>query len=483
MSRLAQSTQQYLYANRFGLLVFCCLSLMTAIALATSQEKQAMNPQTNHSELIISSQLSQSKLIKGEISTVYLDVSIKAPKLKRQQGLQRASDIIVLLDRSGSMSEAKKMTYAKAAIHDLLSRLNERDRFALISFANNATVHSPLTAVTSSHREKLKAIVDSMGSGGGTNISAGINNAAELLSHSQQHHARKVLLLSDGQANQGITDLNGLNQLVTKLTQKESVLSTIGMGLDFNETLMSSLSDYGMGSYAYLEDLSGLGSIFSDHLNATRNIYAASSNIQLQLTEGVELVDAGGYPLTHTGANSYEIKTGQLLGGKDKKFVMSFKVKTKEIGNIDLGNMHIEYQAQGLTKQQTLNSEPLMLAVVAPENRKEAIASINKDVYKQSVLKNNLGRMQKKLSYWVREGNKKKADLMISEYRDEISKAEQQAAMPLASVEMDDKLQEMESSVADAFSGERFHQEEKRKRAAKSLQMRSINEQRAIKAN
>ncbi len=256
-------------------------------------------------------------------------------------------------------------------------------------------------------------------------------------------------------------------------------MSSIGMGLDFNEILMSSLADYGMGNYAYLENLSGLGEIFARNLNATRAIFAANSTMTVTVADGVDLIDAAGYPISKDGANTYSVTTGQLLGNSDKKFVMTFNVKAQTTGDLSLGKMHLSYQVQGENLQQAIAQQQLTLAAVEPERRQESVASIDRDVYQQSWIKNNLGLMQKKLSHWVREGNKDKADQVINEYRQEVAKAEKQAAMPLASPELDEKISAMKSSVADAFNGNRADQEIKRKRAAKSLQIGSIKEQRA----
>jgi len=478
MYKLSKSISRSLYSNRLGLLAFICLSLLTAVVLAITPKKSPPAPPLTGA-VNIQTALSQTKLVQGETSTIYLDVSMQAPGLDIAQSKQRASDIIVILDRSGSMSGANKMSFAKAAIRDLLARLNEHDRFALVSFSNNAIVHSSLAPVNSARREQLLATVNSIQPGGGTNIGAGLSHAVKLLAANRQNHASKVLLLSDGQVNQGITDLAGLNRLVAGITQQESVLSSIGMGLDFNETLMSSLADYGMGTYAYLENLSGLGELFADNLNTTRNIYTANSHLILNLANGVELIDAGGYPISKEKNNSYLIKTGQLLDNNSKKFVMTFHVTAAETGSISLGKIQLAYQRQG-THQQAVAPEKLQLAVVEAAQRPAAVASIDEAVYKRSWLKNNLGRMQKKLSRYISSGDKDKADQVIHEYRDEVAKAEKQAAMPIASEEMDTQLKEMEISVNDAFTGSRVDQEVKRKRAAKSLQMGSIKQQRTL---
>ena len=391
---------------------------------------------------------------------------------------QRATDMIIVLDRSGSMSEAKKMPYAKAAIRNVLSRLNENDRFALISFANNAIIHSPLIPVGSAKREYLNGMVNSIVSSGGTNMGDGLNAALRIMSNNDSERAKKVLLLSDGQANQGVTGPEGLSSIATRLTHTGSVLSSIGMGLNFNETLMATLADHGMGHYAYLEDLSGLGQILASDLNDTRNIVANSSTLKISLGDGVQLNDAGGYPLSRSGS-TVSIATGQLLSNSDKKFVMTFNVPTTHVGQVQLGQMRLIYKAQGNEYQSGMNDESLMLAVVEPERREEAISSIDRDVYKQSWLKNNLGRMQKKLSQWVREGNKDEAQKVIADYRHAVEEAEAAGNVPMASVEMDDKLDAMKSEVNEAFAGSRQDQEVKRKRSAKSIQFGAIKEQRS----
>ncbi len=468
--------------NRFGLFVYGGLIIMTAVMLAISkgalsfpQIEKVLRPTGS---VQVTGKLSQTKLVQGGQKTVYMDVSIMPPEMEIMIAPQRATDMIIVLDRSGSMSEAKKMPYAKAAIRNVLSRLNSNDRFALVSFSNNAIVHSQLVPISSAKREYLQNTVNSIVPSGGTNMGDGLNAALRIMANNDSERARKVLLLSDGQANQGITSPEGLSAIATRLTNTGSVLSSIGMGLNFNETLMAKLADHGMGHYAYLEDLSGLGQILARDLKDTRNIVANGSTLEIMLGDGVQLVDAGGYPLVRNGS-TVSIATGQLLSNTDKHFVMTFNIPTANVGQVQLGQMRLVYQAQGNKYQTALNNESLMLAVVEPERKEEAISSIDHDVYKQSWLKNNLGRMQKKLSKWVREGNKDEAQKVIADYRYAVEEAEVASNVPMASVEMDDKLDAMKSEVSEAFAGSRQDQEVKRKRSAKSIQFGAIKEQRS----
>ncbi len=429
-------------------------------------------------QIQIKTKLSQTKLVQNGANTVFMDITFIPPRFNNIRPQQRATDMIIVLDRSGSMSEAKKMPYAKAAIWDVLGRLNDNDRFALVSFANNAIVQSPLVSVTASNRSYLNNVVSSIHAAGGTNMGEGLHAALNLFANNSSERAKKILLLSDGQANQGITNPEQLAQIASRVSQHGAVLSSIGMGLGFNETLMAKLADYGMGHYSYLEDLSGLAAILARDLNDTRNIYANSSSLEVVLGDGVQLIDAGGYPISHTGSSTVRITTGQMLANTPKHFVMSFNVPTAHVGTVSLGSMRLNYQTNGEQLQTMVNAEELVLAVVAPEFRIQAQQSIDKDVYKNTWLENNMGRMKKKVSQWLREGKKDQAKQAINEYRQEVQAASAVSNISLATPEMKGKLEAMEKEVDDAFDGSMLDQQVKRNRSAKSMQYESISSQR-----
>jgi Ca-activated chloride channel family protein len=429
----------------------------------------------------ISAKLSQTRFVQNEANTVFLDVSISAPSLPDTGTRPRATDMIIVLDRSGSMSEDNKMPYAKAAVWDIIGRLNESDRFALVSFADNALVQSPLVTVSATNKGVLNNLVSQITPSGSTNMSDGLNAALQLLEHSAGEGARKIVLLSDGQANQGITDPELLGQMAARATHHGAVLSTIGMGLGFNEALMAKLADHGMGHYAYLEDLSGLGNVLNRDLNETLRIYAHSSTLEISLADGVRLVDAGGYPVNPLTGSAISIPTGQLLAGTAKHFVMTFTIPNAAVGNLALGDMKLNYGVEGATQQTALDAAKLKLAVVAPERRQEAVNSIDKNIYQQSWLENNLGLVKKKIGEMVRSGNKPAAKQAISEYRKEMKAAEAAASVPLTDAKLDEKLKKLESEVDEAFTGSAPEQDVKRNRAAKSMQYEGIKDQRKSK--
>jgi Ca-activated chloride channel family protein len=436
----------------------------------------------NSEQVLLNGKISQKTLVQNSDNTVYLDISIKAPtRAAAKTETVRPSDMMIILDRSGSMAAEKKMSFAKAAIHDVLSQLTSNDRFALVSFSDNAIVHSSFVAINAANRENLHRVVDTIPADGSTNMGDGLQSGLQLMSSNRDHNERlkKVLLLSDGQANQGLTEPRQLASIVTQITKTGAVLSTIGMGLDFNETLMATLADYGMGHYSYLEELSGLGAILEKDLSDTRSIYATASFIDVILGNNVTLVDAGGYPITQISPNTVRITTGQILDNTDKSFVMTFTVPNQKTGSLSLGQMQLNYQA-GKSQLQTRLAEDLKLTVVESSRQDEALKSVDSAVYKKTWTENNLGRMKKALSDSVRAGNKAKAQQAISDYRQAVEKAQKASNVPLLTPEVEKELTNMNNQVEESFKGEEAEQDVKRKRSAKSIQNESIINQRSM---
>src|SRR5215468_8418998 len=260
--------------------------------------------------------LSQTNLVQGSNGVMYLDLSITTPAATLSPSSVKATDIIVVLDRSGSMAAENRLPYAKEAVRRLLRQLQADDRFALITFDSVAVVDTELTPVTDAARERIVGRVNAIQPGSSTNIGDGLLKARALLQGNVGERRRKVILLSDGEANMGIVDPRELAKIAASFTGHNAVLSTIGMGLGFNETLMAALADYGMGHYAYLEHLEKLGEILEQDMSDTRQVFASASSLEIACGDGVTVTDVGGYPIDLTAQpGTARVATGQLLGG------------------------------------------------------------------------------------------------------------------------------------------------------------------------
>src|SRR5262249_7377510 len=125
--------------------------------------------------------LSQTKLVQGSNATLSLDLTIATPPAALASSGAKASDVVVVLDRSGSMAAENRLPYAKEAVRSLVSRLQAEDRFALITFDSVAVVNTELTPVTDTVRKQILRRLEAIQPGASTNISDGLLKARALL--------------------------------------------------------------------------------------------------------------------------------------------------------------------------------------------------------------------------------------------------------------------------------------------------------------
>lgn len=440
----------------------------------------------NVSEMTVQAELSQTKLIQGQDSTVYVNLGIHTPVLTTlmQAGdalvSRTPTDLVVVLDRSPSMLAANKWPYAKAAVLELIQKLGPADRLGLIGFDRSAKVYAGLLAVTPETRPRLRELVQRMTVGSATNIGAGLKRAGDMLGRRPSERVKKIILLSDGETNTGITDPQALAKMASEISDHHIVLSTIGMGLGFNEALMAALADHGMGHYAYLEHLGALGGILVKDLQETRSLYAERSALYIELSDGVKLVDAAGYPIERLSGseNQLRIKTGQLLWGAHKPLILTLQAPTTASGDFNLGDIALHISSGGIEKKTVVPHEQLVYAVIEPAKKQEAVASIRGDVYRKSWLQNNLGRMRKEVSSWIKAGNRPQAQAAIEDYRRKLDDAEVKSGLSIKDKVVEQDIARMETELNEAFQGSDTEQAERQNRLSKRMQYKAREEQR-----
>lgn len=469
-------------SRRAGLATLVVLIAATGLYVATSQGSAgASTPPVFRGAadgVTVKGNLSSTKIVQGDRANVYLGVSIDTDESKNSLDGRQPADVLVILDHSGSMGDDRKLPYAKAAIQDLLSRLTPDDRFALVAFDSGTDLLSDFVHITASERERLSRIVAGINPGSGTNMGEGLLLGKRLLQGSGSNKSRRVILLSDGEANEGIVGQGELDTIASSLKELRAVLSSIGMGLGFNETLMASLADRGGGNFSYLEHLDLLAGILSKDLNDARRIFASDSTIEIRPGAGFSIVDAGGYPIDHDSGGLVRIGTGQLLTGSTKRFFITLAPDTAATGDLAVGNLALVYTNGDVKNRVGIPGETLKLTVVSPEFRTDAIASIDKDIYRDAWLANNAGIMQRSLNAAVKSGDRTAAAAAISTYRQELRQAAEASQIDLLDAGVDTKLKKMESKVADAFAGPAPSQAMKQNRLSKEAMSESLSLQR-----
>jgi Ca-activated chloride channel family protein len=227
------------------------------------------------------------------------------------------TDFVVVLDRSGSM-DGQPIEFARAAVRELVGQLGPEDRFALVSYASDARVDVPLRPVGGENRDAVLSAISSLAAAYGTNMSSGLDLATELVASARgPGRAPRLILLSDGHANEGDSSFSGLAARARRAVADEFVLSAVGVGDGFDEALMSGLADAGTGNFYYLRDASALGGVFAGEFGAARDTVASALVVRLDPARGVEVLDAAGYPLDRSGRVSF--RPGSLFAGQERR--------------------------------------------------------------------------------------------------------------------------------------------------------------------
>ena len=204
-------------------------------------------------------------------------------------------DIVVALDISGSMN-GSKLDLCKITLSLLLRELSSSDRFGLVTFGSNATLVVPTRKLTKENRDFALAKIKGIRTNGMTNMSGGIGLAAqEMKSIETPHDVRSVFLLTDGKANQGISNRNGIVQLVESCLGSNSGHNPIpmhcfGYGDDHDVDMLRDISSASEGgTYYYVDKDSNVSSAFGDALGGVLSVVAQNVTVNLHVpTEAAE---------------------------------------------------------------------------------------------------------------------------------------------------------------------------------------------------
>ncbi len=176
-------------------------------------------------------------------------------------------NLVVVVDRSGSMWEDSRMEKVKVGLHTLVDTLAEGDRIALVQFDDKVDVLAPF-GETSTSKELLHSYINSLTPRGSTNIYGGLQQGFELASEAfSTERQNRVIFLSDGLATAGDTSTPSIIAMTDGYVEQGIGLTTIGVGLSFDVELMRGLAEHGAGNFYFLEDAAAANEVFTQELD------------------------------------------------------------------------------------------------------------------------------------------------------------------------------------------------------------------------
>jgi Ca-activated chloride channel family protein len=198
-------------------------------------------------------------------------------------------NLAFVIDRSGSMS-GQKLELAKSAVLEAIERLDGRDRFSVVVYDDDVQVVVERTMATSTARRDATDRLRDLGPGGSTNLSGGWFAGCEQVAARQDADAvNRVLLLTDGLANVGITDIGELRQHAAELQTRGISTTTFGVGNDFDETLLQSMADAGGGHFYYIADAAQIRDHIASEVGETLEVVARDVTLDVIPADGVRV--------------------------------------------------------------------------------------------------------------------------------------------------------------------------------------------------
>lgn len=277
---------------------------------------------TGPGSLSVTAGLDRDAVVRGRPDERFLVIELTGPD-EAPAGASGPVDLAVVVDASGSMSAEGKIGYARDGARYLVSELSPQDSFALVTFADFASTVVPLTPVLD--RSRIGRAIDRVAEGGSTNLGDGLAAGAAELARAPAGDLRRLVLLSDGQANVGLTDPDALAREAARLAASGVTISTVGLGLDYNEDLLAKIADLGGGAYEFVDTPGELRTALAGELDRQRATAARAAHVDVRLPAGVELLEVLGWEPTRT-ADGFSVFVGDVQARAKRKIVARVRV-------------------------------------------------------------------------------------------------------------------------------------------------------------
>lgn len=320
-----------------------------------------------------------------------LIVQVEIEARKSDEVRRAPMNLCVVLDRSGSM-EGAKIEKARQAAAMAVDKLGDDDIFSLVTYDSETDLLIPPERVGGTdHREDLKSRIHRIQPGGSTALHAGVVlGAKQVRRFFEKERVNRIILLSDGLANVGPSSPSDLARLGRELRGDGIAVSTIGLGDDYNEDLMTGLAEASNANYYYVKDAEKLPGIFAQELGAARSLLARSIVIRIEAPDGVHLKEIIGRPEFECHDRTAEIKMPELFGSEKRRFLVRCVTDEKTPATLDAATVELNYAtaAGGAAPAQRQAAK-----ISFTEDQKKSDASVRAEVAREnSVVQNRIAK-------------------------------------------------------------------------------------------
>ena len=296
-------------------------------------------------------------------------IGLKAKEIPTEQ--LPASNLVFLIDVSGSMWGANRLDLVKSSLKLLVNNLRNKDKVAIVTYAGSAGVK--LEATSGGDKQKIREAIDELTAGGSTAGGAGIHLAYQIAKKNFISDGNnRIILCSDGDFNVGVSSAEGLEQLIEKERKSGVHLTVLGYGMgNYKDKKIQVLAEKGNGNHAYIDNLQEANRVLVGEFGATLHTVAKDVKLQVEFNpsqvQAYRLIgyesrllkdedfnndakDAGDMGAGHTVTAFYEVIPAGVKNeyvGKvdDLKYQKKEKMTLKPTGADELLTVKLRYKA------------------------------------------------------------------------------------------------------------------------------------------
>lgn len=317
-------------------------------------------------------------LLADKKQTAHIHVSLTGIPFEKSE--KRApANIAIVLDRSGSMS-GDKIEEAKRAAVLALDLLSADDIVSVVTYDDTVDVLVPATRATD--KEPIRAKLRTIQPGGSTALFAGVSKGAEeLRKFLNRDRVNRVILLSDGLANVGPSSPASLAELGATLAKDGMNVSTIGLGLGYNEDLMSRLALNGGGSHYFAEKSQELAQIYDKELGRALSVVAQEVVVRIECAANVRPVRVLNREANILG-NAVNVSLDQIYADSEKYLVLEVELPASgkdshlHVADVKTTYVNLNTKAQEEASGKIIASFSTSVAEVEAKTDKKAMENV-----------------------------------------------------------------------------------------------------------
>ncbi|MCM3872708.1 MAG: VWA domain-containing protein [Pyrinomonadaceae bacterium] len=238
----------------------------------------------------------------------------------------RPLNLVLVIDKSGSMADDDKMSRVKEGLRTMLTRLRPNDLISIVTFDYRARVLLPSSRLGDG--SAMRHAIDCLVPDGATNLHSGLMlGYAEARKHFQKDATNRVIILTDGIANQGVTNPSRIAADSSMYNKQGIDLSTIGVGLELNNDLLRTLARSGRGLYHFISDYKDIDKVFVNEVQSLISSVAKNVTVRIEYGPGLQLEKIYGYAPTNSNG-SVSIVMDDMNNGLTQVIMAKFRTNS-----------------------------------------------------------------------------------------------------------------------------------------------------------